>query len=128
MAPTRDMLFKWNLQEIKGARVHSSACRPPHFPCLCHGKKETLGAHTRVAEHRLAYAGFSLISYTALRGTGVAEWQHPFCFSPVLLRNLPLHKSLFYRQNHSLFSHTKTCIKKFSGFTCKNGSLFLFLS
>ena len=74
------MLFKWNLQEIKGARVHSTACRPPHFPCFCHGKPEMLGAHKRATEHRLAYAGFSLISYTALRGTGVAFWRHPFYF------------------------------------------------
>ena len=76
----RDMLFKWNLQEIKLARVHPTACRPPHVPCLRHGNTEMLGAHKRVTEHRLAYAGFSLISYTALRGTCVAFLQRAFCF------------------------------------------------
>ena len=81
------MLFKWNLQELKGARVHPTACRPPPIPCFRHGMCEMLGAHKRMTEHRLARAGFSLISYTALRGTGAALLQLLFFLYTKIARN-----------------------------------------
>jgi hypothetical protein len=54
-----------------------------------------VGSPKCVTEHRLARAGFSLISYTALRGKGLFKLNSPFC----VFKNKTFGKSpKFYKE------------------------------